>query len=104
MKLTKYVITKFKPKDIEEERIPCSKLNGGKEEILYKPREPSEFEGKTIAIETSGVLFDKKELIELITLAKETADLAYKNSKSSPELAAHRGASYAFKILIKELQ
>jgi len=66
MKITKYVITKFEPKEIKEEHLPCSKLIGGKEEILYKPREPSEFEGKTIAIETSGILYDKEELKTVI--------------------------------------
>ena len=66
MKITKYVITKFEPKEIKEEHLPCSKLIGGKEEILYKPREPSEFEGKTIAIKTSGILYDKEELKTVI--------------------------------------
>ena len=66
MKLTKYIITKFVPKEIEKEHIPCKKFNGGKDEILYRPREPSEFIGKTIALETSGILFDRDDIKRMI--------------------------------------
>jgi len=104
MKITKYVITKFEPKEIKEEHLPCSKLIGGKEEILYKPREPSEFEGKTIALETCGILFDRDEIIKLINLAREDAKRRNKQCLNSLERSAHRGAEYAFESLIKELQ
>lgn len=63
--MNKFVITRFVPKDPEEEEIAASRLHGGNFRIK-KAREPSDFEGKTTAIECSGELFDKKELLELV--------------------------------------
>lgn len=65
-KLTKYVITRFVPKEAEIERIPSGRFREVPFVELKKAREPSEFEGKTIAIETSGILYDRKELKKLI--------------------------------------
>ena len=101
MKLIKYVITKFEPKEIEEERIPCSKLNGGKEEILYKPREPSEFEGKTIAIETSGILYDKDELKQLI---HQVLEMIKENQKYVPKLKDKRFRDKTSKIELERAE
>jgi len=53
--LNKFFVTKFEPKKIEKEMY-------GDHTYKEKVREPSEFEGKTIAIECSGRLIDMEDL------------------------------------------
>jgi hypothetical protein len=71
--LNKFVITRFVPKEQEEETVVSGALAGEQHEHKIKlAPEPSDFEGKTFAVESSGILFDQKELGILIDkLSKE---------------------------------
>ena len=65
--MNKFVITRFVPKEQEEETVVSGALGGEPHEHKIKlAPEPSDFEGKTIATDCSGVLFDSKELKEVL--------------------------------------
>jgi hypothetical protein len=67
MKFSKFVITKFVPKEQEEETVASGAISGEPHEHKIKlAPEPSYFEGKTMATECSGVLFDSKELKDVL--------------------------------------
>lgn len=66
-KINKYIITRFVPKEQQEETVVSGALVGEPHDHKIKlAPELSDFEGKTIAIESSGLLFDSKDIKDIL--------------------------------------